>query len=135
MYLLDTCVISELVKLRPAPKVTRWIASQPESDLFLSVLTIGEVEEGVAALSSGAKRDTLLAWVRRALPERFAGRVLPVDLVVASAWGEFRGRSRQTLPVVDGLIAATARVHGLTVVTRNAADFRRFDVPVFDPWK
>jgi hypothetical protein len=73
--------------------------------------------------------------VRRALAERFVGRILPVDLVVASAWGEFRGRSRQTLPVVDGLISATARVHGLTVVTRNTADFRRFDAPVFNPWK
>jgi hypothetical protein len=135
MYLLDTCVISELVKPRPSASVVEWVEAQPELELFLSVLTVGEIEEGVAALSAGKKRDALLAWARGSLPERFAGRVLAVDLAVAAAWGEFRGRSRQSLPVVDGLIAATARVHGLTVVTRNTADLRRFDVPVVDPWK
>ena len=127
-------MLSELVKRRPSSKVTGWVDAQSESDLFLSVLTIGEIEEGIAALSAGQKRDTLLAWVRRALPERFAGRILMVESAVATAWGEYRGRSRQTVPVVDGLIAATAAVHHLTVVTRNVSDFRRFDVSVFDPW-
>jgi hypothetical protein len=135
MYLLDTCVISELVKPRPAATVVTWVEAQPEVELFLSVLTVGEIEEGVAALPAGKKRDALSTWVRGTLPERFAGRVLAVDLAVAAVWGEFRGRSRQSLPAVDGLIAATAAVHGLTVATRNVADFRRFDVPVVDPWK
>ena len=135
MYLLDTCVLSELVKRRPSPKVAKWIDAQVESDLFLSVLTIGEIEEGVAALSAGPKRDALFAWVRRALPERFTGRILPVDIAVATVWGEYRGRSRQTVPVVDGLIAASAAVHHLTVVTRNVSDFRRFGVSLFNPWE
>lgn len=135
MYLLDTCVISELVKLRPSSKVIQWIGSQSESDLFMSVLTVGEIEEGIAALASGAKKDVLFTWVRHTLSERFTDRLLTVDRTVATAWGEFQGRTKQTLPIIDGLIAATARVLGLTVVTRNVADFRRFDVPVFDPWK
>lgn len=135
MYLLDTCVISELVKLRPFSKVIQWTSSRSESDLFMSALTVGEIEGGIAALMAGPKKDALIAWVRRTLPERFSDRVLPIDLAVAAAWGEFQGRNKQTLPIVDGLIAATARVHGLTVVTRNVTDFRRFDVPIFDPWK
>ena len=134
MFLLDTCVISELVKARPAARVIAWIDTQREADLYLSVITIGEIEEGVAALPDGEKRAQLLTWVRRALPDRFASRLLAVDLLVAVAWGTRRGTSKQTLPVMDGLIAATAHVHGLTVATRNVADFRRFGVSVINPW-
>lgn len=135
MFLLDTCVISELVKAKPAARVVAWIDAQREADLYLSVITIGEIEEGVATLPDGEKRAQLLTWVRRSLPDRFAGRLLAVDLPVAVAWGERRGSSRQTLPVVDGLIAATAQVHRLTVATRNVADFRRFGAPVTNPWE
>jgi hypothetical protein len=135
VFLLDTCVISELVKAKPAARVVAWIESRSEADLYLSVLTVGEIEEGVAALPDGEKRSQLLTWVRRALPERFAGRLLAVDLPVAVAWGERRGSSRKTLPAVDGLIAATAHVHGLTLATRNVADFRRFGIPVTNPWE
>lgn len=135
MYLLDTCVVSELVKPKPSSRVVAWVESQAESDLYLSVVSVGEIEEGVSALPAGERRNALLAWVRRALPARFAGRLLPIDLAVATVWGETRGTHRQTLPVVDGLIAATAKAHRLTVATRNVVDFRRFDVPVFNPWK
>lgn len=135
MFLLDTCIISELVKTKPAARVVSWIESQRESDLYLSVITIGEIEEGVTALPDGEKRAQLLTWVRHTLPERFAGRLLAVDVPVAVAWGARRGTSKQTLPVVDGLIAATAHVHGLTVATRNVADFRRFGVPLNNPWE
>jgi predicted nucleic acid-binding protein len=135
VFLLDTCVISELVKAKPAARVVAWIDAQREADLYLSVITIGEIEEGVATLPDGEKRAQLLTWVRRSLPDRFAGRLLAVDLPVAVAWGERRGSSRQTLPVVDGLIAATAQVHRLTVATRNVADFRRFGAPVTNPWE
>lgn len=135
MFLLDTCVVSDLAKKRPAAPVVHWVKAQSEAELFLSAVTIGEIEEGVAALSPGSKRDELFAWVRHDLPARFAGRILPVDVAVATAWGVVRGESSATLPVVDGFIAATAQVHGLIVVTRNVADFRRFRVPVFNPWK
>jgi predicted nucleic acid-binding protein len=135
VYLLDTCVISELVKAKPAARVVAWIEAQRETDLYLSVITVGEIEEGVAALPDGVKRARLLNWVRRTLPERFAKRLLAVDLPVAVAWGQRRGTSRQTLPAVDGLIAATAQFHGLTVATRNVADFRRFGVLLANPWE
>lgn len=135
MFLLDTCVISELVKAKPAARVLAWVDSQQETDLYLSVITIGEIEEGVTALPDGEKRSLLLTWVRRSLRDRFADRLLAVDLPVARAWGERRGSSKQTLPVVDGFIAATAHVHGLIVATRNVADFRRFGVPVVNPWE
>lgn len=135
MFLLDTCVVSDLAKKRPVASVVHWVNSQSETELFLSAVSIGEIEEGVAALSPGPKRDDLFAWVRHKLPARFAGRILPMDVAVATAWGVARGESTATLPAVDGFIAATAQVHGLIVVTRNVADFRRFRVPVFNPWK
>ena len=85
MFLLDTCVVSDLAKKRPAAPVAHWVRSQSEAELFLSAVTIGEIEEGVAALSPGSRRDGLFAWVRHELPARFAGRILPVDVAVATA--------------------------------------------------
>lgn len=134
-YLLDTVVISELMKKSQNPDVVRWIDTQEPSLLFVSVVTVGEIEQGIGRLAHGERRRAFKRMAREALPARFAERILPVTLEVASSWGAFSGRCKQTLPVVDGLIAATARVHELTVVTRNVADFRRFDVPIFDPWK
>lgn len=136
MYLLDTCVISELVKTKPNTKVMRWVAEQPESALYLSALSVGEIEQGIARLSgtAKAKKERLMVWVSSNVTARFGERILSIDAPVAASWGSFQGHNTQTLPVVDGLIAATARVHTLTVVTRNVKDFRRFDVPVFDPW-
>lgn len=136
MYLLDTCIVSELVKTKPSANVARWVAEQSESVLYLSALSIGEIEQGIARLSGSAKtkKERLMAWVRNNVTARFGERILPIDTVVAASWGSYQGHNAQTLPVVDGLIAATARVHNLTVVTRNVKDFRRFDVPVFNPW-
>ena len=104
MYLLDTCIISELVKAKPSAKVTYWISEQPESALYLSVLSIGEIEQGIARLSSGAKKERLIAWARSSLPARFGERILPIDTSVAASWGSFQDRNRQPLPVFDGLI-------------------------------
>ncbi|MHB8455604.1 MAG: PIN domain-containing protein [Acidiferrobacterales bacterium] len=84
-------------------------------------------------LPHGDRRRAYERMVREAFPARFSGRILPVSIEVASSWGVFSGRHKQTLPVVDGLIAATARVHDIAVVTRNVADFRRFDVSVVNP--
>ena len=134
-YLLDTVVVSELMKKNQNPDVVRWIDTQEPRLLFVSVITVGEIEQGIERLPHGDRRRAFERMVREALPARFAGRLLPVSVEVASSWGTFSGRHKQTLPVMDGLISATARVHGLTVVTRNVADFRRFDVPIFDPWK
>ena len=136
-YLLDTCVISELVKKRPRRQVVDWIDGHEESTLFLSVLTIGELEKGIVKLSASARKTRLTTWVRRDLTARFAGRVVPIDARVASRWGSITGESERRgspLPVVDSLIATTALVHDLQVVTRNTKDFARCGVVCINLW-
>ncbi|MBI1919785.1 MAG: type II toxin-antitoxin system VapC family toxin [Geobacter sp.] len=137
-YLLDTCLISELVRPKPHAGVVRWLDSRDEHTLYLSVLTIGELRKGISKLQDGDRKEALKEWVDNALADRFEGRILPVDLDVASAWGELQGEaeSRVTkLPVMDSLIAATAQVHNLEVVTRNVRDLERCGARVFNPWE
>jgi toxin FitB len=136
-YLLDTCLISELVKKEPNPAVVSWLDEQDEQNLFLSVLTLGELQKGISKLPAGARRDELQAWVEHDLVERFTGRILDFDLETALFWGKLQGESEQKgerLPVMDSLIAATAMVHGLIVVTRNIKDIERCRVRVCNPW-
>jgi predicted nucleic acid-binding protein len=136
-YLLDTCLISELVKKEPNPAVVSWLDEQDEQNLFLSVLTLGELQKGISKLPAGARRDELQAWVEHDLVERFTGRIIDIDLETAQFWGRLQGESEQrgeSLPVMDSLIAATATVHGLIVVTRNAKDMERCRVRVCNPW-
>ncbi len=137
-FLLDTAVVSELVRKDPSAPVLKWIGNQDEASLYLSVLTIGELEKGIARLPASARRSRLLTWVRRDLAERFGGRLLPVDMRTAARWGAITGESEKRgrpLPVIDCLIAATALVHGLTVATRNVGDFERCGAACIDPWK
>ncbi len=136
-FLLDTCVISELAKPRPEAKVIRWIDSIDERKLFLSVVTLGELEKGVSKLPDSPRKATLRAWLEHDLPERFAARILPVDVPVAAAWGALLGtaeRAGTKLPVIDALLASTAQVHRLVLATRNVADLERCGATVFDPW-
>ncbi len=136
-FLLDTNVISELIKPKPEPEVTRWIAGTDEELLFLSVLTIGEIRKGIAAHPNAARRTRLEAWLSSDLLVRFAGRVLPVDTAVAERWGSMMAqaeRAGRRLPVIDGLLAATAQHHDLTFVTRNTEDVEQTGVPVYNPW-
>ena len=137
-FLLYTSVISELVKKSPHPPVLKWIGAQEESTLYLSVVTIGELEKGIARLPTSARKARLQSWVRRDLVERFGGRLLAVDIRAATRWGMLVGESEKRgvpLPVIDSLIAATALVHGLTVVTRNIEDFERCGVACLNLWK
>ena len=136
-YLLDTCVISELVKKSPHRQVVDWVDAQDESTLYLSALTIGELEKGIVKLPASARKTRLTTWVRRDLAVRFAGRVVPIDVRVASRWGSITGESERRgspLPVVDSLIATTALVHDLQMVTRNTEDFVRCGVVCVNPW-
>ena len=136
-WLLDTPVVSELVRATPKASVIDWLQSQDENDLFLSVLTLGELEKGIAKLSDPRRKSTLRKWVRTQLMMRFEDRLLAVDRQVASRWGTLTGTSERKgrpLPVIDSLIAATAIVHELTVVSRNATDFERCGVPCLNPW-
>lgn len=137
-HLLDTTVVSEWTRPRPDPSVVRWLDEVDEDRVHLSVITLGEPREGVDRTPHGRRRAALDRWLRDDPPDRFAGRVLPVDAAVAQRWGELRAAGAstgRTVPVVDGLLGATASVHGLTVVTRNTRDSSPMDLSVLDPWR
>ena len=133
-YLLDTNVLSETRKRQPAVGVAEWIAATPSDRMHISVLTLGEIERGIARSRSGGDRDQVAALERwlQDLQAGFEDRILPVSLPVATAWG--RHPQKQPLPPIDALIAATARVHGLTMVTRNVKDFEPAGIPVLNPF-
>lgn len=132
--LLDTNILSEIRKPRPNAAVLAWFDAQEADDLYVSVLTLGEIREGVDRLAARdeARGRTLGRWLAD-LSVLYADRILPVDQAVAEEWGRLRAAAARTLPVIDALLAATARVHGLTLVTRNDKDFRGLDVPVLNP--
>ena len=136
-WLLDTCVVSELVRPKPKASVVSWVLERDEDELFLSVITIKELEKGIARLPDSRKRITLEQWVRRELAERFHGRLLVVDSGVAARCGALVGASEargQPLPVIDSLTAAMGLQHDLTVVTRNTDDLERCGARCFNPW-
>jgi toxin FitB len=133
-YLLDTNVLSETRKRQPAAAVARWIAATSPERLHVSVLTLGEIEQGIARVRGRGDRSSASALERwlHDVEAGFEDRVLPITLRVAAAWG--RQQYAQPLPVIDALIAATAQVHGMTVVTRNVKDFERAGVEVLNPF-
>ncbi len=136
-FLLDTNVISELVKRKPEPKVTTWIESTDENLMYLSVLTLGEIRKGIALLRDAARRVELEAWLDSDLSVRFDKRILPIDRAVANRWGRVTAdavAAKSLLSVIDGLLAATALDQNLTLVTRNTKDVAVTGVPVFSPW-
>jgi toxin FitB len=133
-YLLDTNVLSETRKRQPAEGVTEWIAATPPERLHVSVLTLGEIEQGIARIRGRGDQEQAAAlerWLRE-VELGFADRILPVTLLAASAWG--RQQYARPLPVIDALIAATAQVNGMTVVTRNVKDFEYSGVQVLNPF-
>ena len=137
-WLIDTCVISELAKPAPNKSVVAWIRDCPEEDLYLSVITIGEIEKGIAKLAFTARREQLEKWLRDDVADRFHGRLLPVDTAIASRWGAITGASEAKgvpLPVIDSLIAATSLHHNLVIATRNTADLERCGARCIDPWR
>lgn len=136
-YLLDTCLISELVKDKPDVGVLEWIEQQDEQALFLSVLTLGELQKGVSKLPDGRKKTQLLNWLDDDLQTRFTGRMLDVDATVATLWGRLQGeaeRRGRRMPVIDSLLAATAHANKLAIVTRNGVDMAESGVEVINPW-
>lgn len=136
-YLLDTNVISEWTKPRPDAGVLSWLAEVDEDRVFMSVATLAELRHGIERLPVGARRDRLDAWLREELPQRFEGRVLAVNDILADVWGRMMARAEalgRRMGVMDGLLAATAEVHELTLVTRNVADFRAAGTAVLNPW-
>jgi toxin FitB len=137
-HLLDTCLVSELLKPRPSRTVAAWLAAQREEDLYLSVLTLGEVQKGVAQLPDSRRRARLQLWLDRDLQDRFRGRIVPVSQRVALTWGRVSGEALargRPLAVIDALIAATAIVLDATVVTRDEFGIREAGAKTVNPWK
>ena len=136
-WLLDTCALSEYAKKIPAPEVIAWLDEQDEASLFISVITLGEIEKGILKLRASDPRRSqkLTAWLGK-VEQRFAGRILPLDAAALHVWAQIAARSElagQPLSVMDGLLMATAQCHGLNVVTRNVQDFALYP-QVFNPW-
>jgi len=135
-YLLDTCVFAEYSRPRPNTKVFEWIDAQEQELQFLSVLTIGEMEKGIARLPSSKRRQSL-EEVLNVIVSRFDHRIIQLDIAIARRWGrmveslELKGRK---LPIIDSLIAATALEHDLTIVTQNILDFTDTGVTVLNIW-
>jgi predicted nucleic acid-binding protein len=137
-YLLDTCVISELIKPKPSSKVIKWLRFCQEESLFLSSLTIGEIQKGISKLPDSRKRKKLQSWLDSELTQRFDKRILGIDFKVAQKWGEIQASSEIAgvkMPVIDSLIASIGIVFDMTVVTRNTADMKNSGVRLFNPWK
>lgn len=136
-YLLDTCVLSELVKKTPDSKVVKWISGIDENNLFISVLTIGEIHQGVEKIPLGKKKAKLHKWVTHDLQDRFQNRILDFDLATASFWGQLQAQSElqgTPMPAIDGQIAATGIFNNLTVVTRNTSDMKVSGISLHNPW-
>jgi len=137
-FLLDTNVVSELMKPRPNRRVASWIETTAEELMYLSVITIGELRKGIDLLSeTDPKRAALQSWLDLDVRVRFAGRLLSFDDAVAERWGQVEALARKrrlTLPTIDAQLAATALQHNLTFVTRNSRDVGPAGVPVFNPW-
>ncbi|MFI4915692.1 MAG: type II toxin-antitoxin system VapC family toxin [Phycisphaerales bacterium JB060] len=132
---MDTNVVSEPGRRRPDPNVIDWLAAQDGWDAYVSVLTLGEIAQGAARLGS-PRGDRYVAWLEDVVIPTYGERVVPVDDRVALAWGRLGGDQAakgRTIPVIDGLLVATAMVHDLTLVTRNVRDVRGLGVDVIDP--
>ena len=137
-FLLDTNVVSELVKPRPDINVVQWLRATDENLLYLSVLTLGEIRKGITSLHDDAKRTRLEAWLDSDLALRFSGRILEIDQIIADRWGRISGKAQSKgnpLPVIDALLAATALQHDLTLVTRDTQHLAEVNVSCFNPWK
>jgi predicted nucleic acid-binding protein len=136
-YLLDTNVLSEPARIDPNPGVLSWLKTIDALETYLSVLTLGEIEKGLSLMPPGPRKNALRDWLRHDLRERFSGRILPLGVEAAVAWGDLDAQGQRIgrpLPVVDGLLLATAQVHDLTFVTRNIRDCWDRGVEVLNPW-
>ena len=134
---MDTNVPSELIRVRPEPRVAQWLDAADDSQLFISVVTIGELRKGLTILSESKRRAFFESWLQNELLPWFEGRILQVTQEIADRWGILDGESQlrgAPLNTADGMIAATAIENGLTVVTRNVKDFDGLGVRLFNPW-
>ena len=134
-YLIDTNVLSELRRKEADAQVVAWMQARPRQSLYLSVLSLGEIRKGIEGVADAAFRQTLTDWLEVELPNYFVGRLLYIDAQVADRWGRVQAGAGRTLPVIDGLLTATALQHDLTLVTRNTKDFEGLGVRIINPWQ
>ena len=134
-YLLDTSVLSEIRKKNGEARVKAFVDSLQEEEIYISVISIGEICFGIEKLPDGPKKDELFIWFTQKLPERFGNRLIALDADIMVEWGKLQAQTQRTLPVFDSLIAASALARRLTVVTRNINDFERIEgLSLLNPW-
>lgn len=136
-YLLDTCVLSEFTKREPNPAVMRWMGEAEEGSLYLSVITIGEIQKGIERLPDSDRKEDLSVWLKDDLLKRFSERLVLLDAEILLTWGTLTARLERRgrrMPAIDSLIAASALGRDLTLVTRNEGDFEETGVTLLNPW-
>jgi predicted nucleic acid-binding protein len=137
-FLLDTNVVSEPGRKRPAPQVIAWLEAN-QTEAYISVLTLGEIEQGIARIAGEpARAAKYRTWLEEILKPQFARRILPVDIQVATVWGRITGQAilmGRPIGTTDALLAATAIAHDLTLVTRNTKDLEALPVELYNPWE
>jgi predicted nucleic acid-binding protein len=137
-YLLDTCVISEVIKREPNKNVISWLQAQDEANLFLSILTFGEIQKGIQKDTDQNRKKKLKIWVEEDLKKRFENRIIPIDLKVVTNWGSIQGLAElagRTMPTLDGLIAVSGLTYNCIVATRNTSDMEQSTAELFNPWE
>ncbi len=136
-FLLDTNLLSELIRPLPNQGVLQWMQQHPEQSYYISVITLSELEFGITRLADGQRKTDMQCWLHTDLRQRFLGRMLPVSDDVALRCGAFRANRQmlgRPLALADGLIAATAAESSLTLVTRNIKDFEALAISLLNPF-
>lgn len=136
-YLLDTCVLSEFIRPKPAVSLIQWLRNHDESLMGISVISLGEIQSGIVRMQESQRRNALQTWLDDELIPRFESRIVSVGQTDALVWGTLTGEGKamgRPLPPTDALLAATAVTRELTMVTRNEKDFTRFPVKLVNPW-
>ena len=137
-YLLDTCVISEVIKREPNKNVIAWLQAQDEANLFLSILTFGEIQKGIQKHPDQTRKKRLQLWLEEDLKKRFDNRIIPIDLKVVTHWGTIQGAAEligKPMVTIDGLIAVSGLTYNCIVATRNIADMEQSTAVLFNPWE
>jgi len=137
-YLLNTCVLSEFTRRQPNQSVIDWLDSIEEEKLFISVITVGEIQRGIERLPDSHRKTELLVWMNNGLLQRFAARMVVIDTPTMFMWGSLTARMEaagQPMAVMDSLIAASAMQNNLILATRNVSDFLPSGVQVINPWE
>jgi predicted nucleic acid-binding protein len=134
-YLIDTNVLSELVRNKPNEKVLKWFGSIPDETLFISVLVLGEIRKGIEVIKDSQRKEKLRLWLEIEVPDWFADRILVIDNFVADRWGRLQSEMKRPIPAIDSLIAATALHYDLRLVTRNEQDYHYPSLQIINPWK